>query len=215
MQPFPCSLGTSTFMTPLLPAGGWQAVLQPSSSPLTHYEFDVLISAGGGKFVPEGDTRCPCSPRTNVGGWVGAHSSPLLQGSSGRRRVGSWPLASPPTSSTATAGPRWRWLRSAAWPESTTRSSSRTSTTKRVSGPNPRRGSAGGSCPLLRELEAQPQDVPSGGVHFPTWYPTAGDIWCLSPVLGHPVALAQPLPRHQASTWKTSCTTRMTLTISS
>ncbi|XP_046788987.1 F-actin-monooxygenase MICAL1 isoform X2 [Gallus gallus] len=33
--------------------GGWRAVLQPSSSPLSHYEFDVLISAGGGKFVPE------------------------------------------------------------------------------------------------------------------------------------------------------------------
>ncbi|XP_039941275.1 F-actin-monooxygenase MICAL1 isoform X1 [Hirundo rustica] len=38
-------------------AGGWQAVLQPSSSPLTQYEFDVLISAGGGKFVPEGFKR--------------------------------------------------------------------------------------------------------------------------------------------------------------
>uniref|UniRef100_A0A8C9NTC5 Molecule interacting with CasL protein 1 n=1 Tax=Serinus canaria TaxID=9135 RepID=A0A8C9NTC5_SERCA len=38
-------------------AGGWHAVLQPSSSPLTHYEFDVLISAGGGKFVPEGFKR--------------------------------------------------------------------------------------------------------------------------------------------------------------
>ncbi|XP_063034160.1 F-actin-monooxygenase MICAL1 [Melospiza melodia melodia] len=38
-------------------AGGWQAVLQPSSSPLSHYEFDVLISAGGGKFVPEGFKR--------------------------------------------------------------------------------------------------------------------------------------------------------------
>ncbi|XP_059723734.1 F-actin-monooxygenase MICAL1 isoform X1 [Haemorhous mexicanus] len=38
-------------------AGGWHAVLQPSSSPLTQYEFDVLISAGGGKFVPEGFKR--------------------------------------------------------------------------------------------------------------------------------------------------------------
>uniref|UniRef100_A0A8D2P7Q9 Molecule interacting with CasL protein 1 n=1 Tax=Zosterops lateralis melanops TaxID=1220523 RepID=A0A8D2P7Q9_ZOSLA len=45
------------FMTTPLPAGGWQAVLQPSSSPLTQYEFDVLISAGGGKFVPEGFKR--------------------------------------------------------------------------------------------------------------------------------------------------------------
>ncbi|KAF4800506.1 Protein-methionine sulfoxide oxidase MICAL1 [Turdus rufiventris] len=38
-------------------AGGWQALLQPSSSPLTHYKFDILISAGGGKFVPEGFKR--------------------------------------------------------------------------------------------------------------------------------------------------------------
>uniref|UniRef100_A0A8C3KPH2 Molecule interacting with CasL protein 1 n=1 Tax=Calidris pygmaea TaxID=425635 RepID=A0A8C3KPH2_9CHAR len=37
--------------------GGWRAVLQPDSSPLSHYEFDVLISAGGGKFVPEGFKR--------------------------------------------------------------------------------------------------------------------------------------------------------------
>ncbi|KAM6114658.1 F-actin-monooxygenase MICAL1 [Phoenicopterus ruber ruber] len=37
--------------------GGWRAALQPSSSPLSHYEFDVLISAGGGKFVPEGFKR--------------------------------------------------------------------------------------------------------------------------------------------------------------
>ncbi|XP_056367334.1 F-actin-monooxygenase MICAL1 isoform X2 [Oenanthe melanoleuca] len=42
---------------PTSKAGGWQAVLQPSSSPLTHYEFDILISAGGGKFVPEGFKR--------------------------------------------------------------------------------------------------------------------------------------------------------------
>ncbi|KAM7032796.1 F-actin-monooxygenase MICAL1 [Acridotheres tristis] len=38
-------------------AGGWQALLQPISSPLTHYEFNILISAGGGKFVPEGFKR--------------------------------------------------------------------------------------------------------------------------------------------------------------
>lgn len=29
-------------------------MLQPGSSPLSQYEFDVLISAGGGRFVPEG-----------------------------------------------------------------------------------------------------------------------------------------------------------------
>lgn len=72
--------------------------------------------------------------------------------------------------------------------------------------PNPCIWGTGGSCPLLRELEAQPQDVISNG-------DIAGDIWCLSPVLGHPVALAQILSCHQALTWKTSCTTRMTLTI--
>ncbi|XP_048352325.1 F-actin-monooxygenase MICAL1 [Sphaerodactylus townsendi] len=36
---------------------GWRAVLHPSSSPLSQYEFDVLISAGGGRFVPEGFKR--------------------------------------------------------------------------------------------------------------------------------------------------------------
>jgi len=92
----------------------------------------------------------PCTPGTGVGGRVGAHGSPTLQGSSGRRRGGSWPSASPPTSSTATAGPRWRWPRSAAWPESTTRSSSKTSTTKRVGGPGPGVEGAGGPClPLV------------------------------------------------------------------
>uniref|UniRef100_A0A8C3HXB0 Molecule interacting with CasL protein 1 n=1 Tax=Chrysemys picta bellii TaxID=8478 RepID=A0A8C3HXB0_CHRPI len=38
-------------------SGGWKAALQPSSSPVGQYEFDVLISAGGGKFVPEGFKR--------------------------------------------------------------------------------------------------------------------------------------------------------------
>ncbi|XP_077190394.1 F-actin-monooxygenase mical1-like isoform X2 [Paroedura picta] len=36
---------------------GWRAVLHPSFSPLSQYKFDVLISAGGGKFVPEGFKR--------------------------------------------------------------------------------------------------------------------------------------------------------------
>ncbi|XP_042320127.1 F-actin-monooxygenase MICAL1 isoform X2 [Sceloporus undulatus] len=36
---------------------GWRAILHPSSSPLSKYEFDVLISAGGGRFVPEGFKR--------------------------------------------------------------------------------------------------------------------------------------------------------------
>uniref|UniRef100_A0A8C8S2E7 Molecule interacting with CasL protein 1 n=1 Tax=Pelusios castaneus TaxID=367368 RepID=A0A8C8S2E7_9SAUR len=38
-------------------SSGWRALLQPSSSPVGQYEFDILISAGGGKFVPEGFKR--------------------------------------------------------------------------------------------------------------------------------------------------------------
>lgn len=38
-------------------------MLQPGSSPLSHYEFDVLISAGGGKFVPEGDSSGSLHPQ--------------------------------------------------------------------------------------------------------------------------------------------------------
>lgn len=59
------------------------------------------------------------------------------------------------------------------------------------------------------------------GTRVPLWYPIAGDMWWLSPVRGLPMApalprgSAQPLPHHQASTWKTSSTTRTTLTISS
>lgn len=35
---------------------GWRAQLQPSPpAQLAKYEFDVLISAAGGKFVPEGE----------------------------------------------------------------------------------------------------------------------------------------------------------------
>ncbi|XP_059573594.1 F-actin-monooxygenase MICAL1 isoform X2 [Alligator mississippiensis] len=37
--------------------GGWRAALRPNSSPVGQYVFDVLISAGGGKFVPEGFKR--------------------------------------------------------------------------------------------------------------------------------------------------------------
>uniref|UniRef100_A0A8B9C6C3 Molecule interacting with CasL protein 1 n=1 Tax=Anser brachyrhynchus TaxID=132585 RepID=A0A8B9C6C3_9AVES len=47
--------------------GGWRAVLQPSSSPLSHYEFDVLISAGGGKFVPEGFKRKETRGKVAIG----------------------------------------------------------------------------------------------------------------------------------------------------
>lgn len=79
-------------------------------------------------------------------------------------------------------------------------------------------GCPGGSC----IPKAQPWDVPCVvGCMSPHGVPIAGDIWWLSPVRGLLMALAlphgsaQPLPHHQASTWKTSSTTRTTLTISS
>eukprot|EP00061_Rhincodon_typus_P017587 g46345.t1 len=33
---------------------GWRADLLPTGHPVTKYEFDVFVSAGGGKYVPEG-----------------------------------------------------------------------------------------------------------------------------------------------------------------
>ncbi|XP_030623529.1 F-actin-monooxygenase mical1 [Chanos chanos] len=36
---------------------GWRAKVQPSNCPVATYEFDVFISAGGGRFVPEGFKR--------------------------------------------------------------------------------------------------------------------------------------------------------------
>lgn len=64
-------LRPSMLVTVPLPAGGWRAVLQPGSSPLSHYEFDVLISAGGGRFVPEGDSSGSLHPRDWYGGLGG------------------------------------------------------------------------------------------------------------------------------------------------
>ncbi|XP_067387577.1 F-actin-monooxygenase MICAL1 [Emydura macquarii macquarii] len=56
---------------------GWRAALQPSSSPLSQYEFDVLISAGGGKFVPEGFKRKEMRGKLAIGittNFVNRHS---------------------------------------------------------------------------------------------------------------------------------------------
>uniref|UniRef100_A0A8B9TKD4 Molecule interacting with CasL protein 1 n=1 Tax=Anas platyrhynchos TaxID=8839 RepID=A0A8B9TKD4_ANAPL len=61
----------------LPPTSGWRAVLQPSSSPLSHYEFDILISAGGGKFVPEGFKRKETRGKVAIGittNFVNRHS---------------------------------------------------------------------------------------------------------------------------------------------
>lgn len=35
---------------------GWMAKLQPQSHPAATFQFDVFISAGGGRFVPHGET---------------------------------------------------------------------------------------------------------------------------------------------------------------
>lgn len=36
---------------------GWTAELQPASHPAAAFHFDVFISAGGGRFVPDGETN--------------------------------------------------------------------------------------------------------------------------------------------------------------
>uniref|UniRef100_W5K147 Molecule interacting with CasL protein 1 n=1 Tax=Astyanax mexicanus TaxID=7994 RepID=W5K147_ASTMX len=38
-------------------AAGWKALLHPESHPAAAYQFDVFISAGGGRFVPDGFKR--------------------------------------------------------------------------------------------------------------------------------------------------------------
>ncbi|XP_025967646.2 F-actin-monooxygenase MICAL1 [Dromaius novaehollandiae] len=57
--------------------GGWRAALQPSTSPLSRYTFDVLISAGGGKFVPKGFQRKETRGKLAIGittNFVNRHS---------------------------------------------------------------------------------------------------------------------------------------------
>ncbi|NWJ05875.1 MICA3 monooxygenase, partial [Crypturellus undulatus] len=57
--------------------GGWRAALQPSSSALSRYCFDVLISAGGSKFVPEGFVRKETRGKLAIGittNFVNRHS---------------------------------------------------------------------------------------------------------------------------------------------
>ncbi|XP_043389370.1 F-actin-monooxygenase MICAL1 isoform X5 [Chelonia mydas] len=57
--------------------GAWRAALQPSSSPVGQYEFDVLISAGGGKFVPKGFKRKEMRGKLAIGittNFVNRHS---------------------------------------------------------------------------------------------------------------------------------------------
>ncbi|XP_007426639.1 F-actin-monooxygenase MICAL1 [Python bivittatus] len=56
---------------------GWRAVLHPGSSPLSQYKFDVLISAGGGRFVPEGFKRKETRGKLAIGittNFINSHS---------------------------------------------------------------------------------------------------------------------------------------------
>ncbi|CAG14496.1 unnamed protein product, partial [Tetraodon nigroviridis] len=39
---------------------GWMARLQPETHPAATFQFDVFISAGGGRFVPDGETITLC-----------------------------------------------------------------------------------------------------------------------------------------------------------
>lgn len=56
----PSEFRTFVPFTPSTPGSGWRAQLQPNpSAQLANYEFDVLISAAGGKFVPEGECSFP------------------------------------------------------------------------------------------------------------------------------------------------------------
>ena len=52
----PSDFYTFVPLAPFAPGSGWRARLQPSPpAQLANYEFDVLISAAGGKFIPEGE----------------------------------------------------------------------------------------------------------------------------------------------------------------
>ncbi|XP_025908889.1 F-actin-monooxygenase MICAL1 [Nothoprocta perdicaria] len=63
-------------LPPVGKGGGWRAALQPSST-LGRYSFDVLLSAGGGKFVPEGFVRKEMRGKLAIGitaNFVNRHS---------------------------------------------------------------------------------------------------------------------------------------------
>ncbi|XP_027000791.2 F-actin-monooxygenase mical1 [Tachysurus fulvidraco] len=46
---------------------GWRALLHPESHPASSYQFDVFISAGGGRFVPDGFKRKELRGRLAIG----------------------------------------------------------------------------------------------------------------------------------------------------
>lgn len=139
---------------------GWMAKLQPRSHPAANFQFDVFISAGGGRFVPDGETNtctveslllrlcdrnfarlnCYMSLKLSNFSWhqwckKNTHQFPffsIFQVSSTRSWEANWLSASQQTSSTGTRLQRLRWQRSAAWLEYITRSSSKSYSLRQV-----------------------------------------------------------------------------------
>lgn len=53
----PCEVHKSLIKTCGVLIKGWTAKLHPASHPAATFQFDVFISAGGGRFVPDGETN--------------------------------------------------------------------------------------------------------------------------------------------------------------
>lgn len=57
---------------------GWTAKLHPASHPAATFQFDVFVSAGGGRFVPDGETNA-CALRSPLIA-KGKDAAAMLQG---------------------------------------------------------------------------------------------------------------------------------------
>lgn len=192
----------SMSVTVPLPAGGWRAVLQPGSSPLSNYEFDVLISAGGGKFVPEGDSSGSLHPHDRSEGLGGG--SHLSHPAGFKRKETRGKLAIGITTNFINRHSRAEVevaeISGVARIYNQKFFQNLYNKTGQWSQPR------GGGCPGLPILilPSATGDTALGcplcdGMHVPTWCPGAGDIWWLSPVQGLPVAQLSPFPttRHR------------------
>lgn len=187
-------MGYSTFVTVPLPAGGWRAVLQPGSSPLSNYEFDVLISAGGGKFVPEGDSSGSLHPHDHPEGLGGG--SRLSRPAGFKRKETRGKLAIGITTNFINRHSRAEVevaeISGVARIYNQKFFQNLYNKTGQWSRPWCRR------CPGVPILPGATGDTSLGcplcdGMHVPTWCPVAEDIWWLSPVQELPVALALPV----------------------
>lgn len=66
--------GTNHFLCVVL-LTGWMAKLHPASHPAASLQFDVFISAGGGRFVPEGESAINVSIYSQI---LCKHKLPLV-----------------------------------------------------------------------------------------------------------------------------------------